>query len=440
MDPWPQIKEGWEALDKARLFQNGAAGPVVFAREIGDEPWWRREKSSLVCAFCLTPVVSVRAPVGRGVSRGALFRLAAGREHEGGCQLDPVEVVRTVARGSRGVAVIDGDELHLVLPADLDRIGATDPLLGAGAEDPGGRVGVDVSTVRPLLPPLINSAVVIARFLQKHGDDATVAARFKVRRPGEKRAVGWGEFCYGPAPGEHARLYARLADGSKPAHPVALYGRVAAVGRDRQDRPVLRLTDGHGFTVRIRSEHSSLLAPLAAGVFVLAVGAWKVWTPRKGRPEVQMFAEEHWQLAHWTYDPDTGRSSPPACPPPLSLAQRTLRQTRSPAARKPGPGRVTRLSPKAPRPTGPSATTAAPPAQLPSPPATPATSASPESAPLASPPSPVRPDAVLLPGPTPPAPTAPPLPLPPQPTAPPRPVASPRHRTRRSWWPFGRRR
>ncbi|MFD3557045.1 hypothetical protein ACFWWA_33825 [Streptomyces goshikiensis] len=45
--------------------------------------------------------------------------------------------------------------------------------------------------------------------------------------------------------------------------------------------------------MRVRSNHPSLLAPLFVGDFVLAVGTWKVWVPTRGRPELQMFAEEH---------------------------------------------------------------------------------------------------------------------------------------------------
>ncbi|WP_327349038.1 hypothetical protein [Streptomyces europaeiscabiei] len=416
-------------MEKARLYQQGTVGEKVFAHEIDDEPWWRRQKIPLICAFCMTPVVSQRTAVGRA-PRAALFRLARDRQHEDVCPLNPTEVLQKIAHGSQGVAVVEGDELHLVLPDDLGQIGSTTPVIDTGPAAPGERFGVDISTVRPLLPPLINSAVVIARFLQKHDYDADVVAQFKVRRPGGTQAVGWGEFCHGPASGDHARLYARLSGGPKPEHPVAVYGRVTAVEHDSQDRPVLRLADGRGFTVRIRSEHASLLNPLAAGSFVLAVGAWKVWTPRRGRPELQMFAEEHWQLAHWTYDAATGRRSPPACPPPLSLARRTLRQTR-----KPAPGRPVSLSPR-PRPSG-SPTPAAPPpsATPPAPPTTVVPEAAAAPAPPASPPGPVEPYAASA---EPAAPAHPPVP--PRPPAPPRPAAPPRGRSRRSWWPFGRQR
>ncbi|MFC9817177.1 hypothetical protein ACFVJM_34565 [Streptomyces virginiae] len=78
---------------------------------------------------------------------------------------------------------------------------------------------------------------------------------------------------------------------------------------------------------------SSVVTDLASSS---RVSSWKVWVSSSGRPELQMFAEEHWQLAQWTYDDATRRS----CPPPLSLAQRTLRQARTaptgPTPKRPG--------------------------------------------------------------------------------------------------------
>lgn len=419
-----------------RLYQHDTIGPGDFAREIDDEPWWRRQKTPLICAFCMTPVVSQRTTVGRH-PRGALFRLAKDRQHTDVCPLNPTEVLQKIARGSQGAAVIEGDELHLVLPDDMSQIGTT-LIADTGAAAPGDRFGVDISTVRPLLPPLINSGVVIARFLQKYDYDADVVAQFKVRRPGEAKAVGWGEFCHGPASSDHARLYARLTGGPKPRHPVAVYGRVTAVEHDSQDRPVLRLADGHGFAIRIRSEHASLLTPLTAGTFVLAVGTWKIWTPRRGRPELQMFAEEHWQLAHWTYDNATGRNGPPACPP-LSLAQRALRQARAAAASpKPVPGRATGPSPR-PRPSRLLAPAAPPPSvPPPAPPTTPVPPTAASSAQPPPPPLPALPDAVdsVQPAPAPPAHP----PLPPTPPSAPPPAAPPRrHRRWGRWWPFNHR-
>lgn len=80
-------------VDKARLYQHGTIGEKVFAYEIDAEPWWRRQKISLICAFCMTPVVSQRTAVGCA-PRGALFRLAADQQHEGVCPLNPTEVLR----------------------------------------------------------------------------------------------------------------------------------------------------------------------------------------------------------------------------------------------------------------------------------------------------------------------------------------------------------
>ncbi|WP_234340505.1 hypothetical protein VM636_30150 [Streptomyces sp. SCSIO 75703] len=61
-----------------------------------------------------------------------------------------------------------------------------------------------------------------------------MVAQFKVRRPGEKTAVSWGEFCHGPTPSDQTRLYTRLTRGPKPQHPVAVYGRIAEIRNDNQ--------------------------------------------------------------------------------------------------------------------------------------------------------------------------------------------------------------
>ncbi|WP_331749753.1 MULTISPECIES: hypothetical protein [unclassified Streptomyces] len=98
-------------MNKARLYQCGTIGEKVFAHEIDDEPWWRRQKIPLICAFCMAPVVSQRTSVGRA-PRGALFRLAMDQRHEDVCPLNPTEVLQKFAHGSQGVTVIEGDELH----------------------------------------------------------------------------------------------------------------------------------------------------------------------------------------------------------------------------------------------------------------------------------------------------------------------------------------
>ncbi|MFC9817183.1 hypothetical protein ACFVJM_34595 [Streptomyces virginiae] len=134
------------------------------------------------------------------------------------CPLNPDEVLKKIARGSQGVATMVDDELHLVLPDNLGQISAGPPAVDVDPAAPGNSFGVDIATVRPLLPPLINSVVVIARFLQEHGYDADVVAQFKVRRRGEKTAMSWGEFCYGPSvPGCALGLAGRLPPRAGPA-------------------------------------------------------------------------------------------------------------------------------------------------------------------------------------------------------------------------------
>lgn len=76
--------KGVKATNKARLFLNETIGREVYAHAIDDKPGWRQEKAPLICAFCMTPVVSQRTTVGRA-PRGALFRLAQDQKHEAIC-------------------------------------------------------------------------------------------------------------------------------------------------------------------------------------------------------------------------------------------------------------------------------------------------------------------------------------------------------------------
>jgi hypothetical protein len=62
-------------VEKARLYHDGTIGLKVLAHEIDTDPWWRRKKIPLICAFRMTPVVSQRTTVGRA-PRAAPFRLA----------------------------------------------------------------------------------------------------------------------------------------------------------------------------------------------------------------------------------------------------------------------------------------------------------------------------------------------------------------------------
>ncbi|MFD9100265.1 hypothetical protein ACFVZN_04235 [Streptomyces virginiae] len=65
-------------------------------------------------------------------------------------------------------------------------------------------------------------AALVGAVLGVHGYDADVVAQFKVRRRGEKTAMSWGEFCYGPSVPEVTRLRERIGGGAQPRHPVAV--------------------------------------------------------------------------------------------------------------------------------------------------------------------------------------------------------------------------
>jgi len=331
-------------------------GQPVYANEIDRQPPWRGE--DLVCweRDCAADVREVVGYTKRdGTPYPAYFRLKKNVEHGAGCPLNPVEVITSIAQGSEGLATVDEGVLRLTLPQDISQPGPQSPGLGVGLA--GGEV-VDrrITTVPPLLPPLINSAVKIVRFLAAHDFDGTVVNRFKVLPYGAKRPVLWEKFCYGPTYTSYSGLYTLVRTGKRPTHPVAVYGTVQHVRKDRSQRPyaVIATADPTGlmrFEVVLRSGHSSLIDPLTEGTHVLAVGDWDVWAD--GRvPQLRLFAEGHWQIAYWASDNVTGDVSEPSCPPAVPGRRATVRPKRPS-----GSGARTGLSSKAVarRPVSPSA-------------------------------------------------------------------------------------
>jgi hypothetical protein len=179
-------------VHKARIERTGQA---VFAYEIDRQPPWRGE--DLVCweLDCGSPVREVGGYTKRdGTPYKAYFRLKTNVEHQAGCPLNPVEVITSIAQGSEGLATVDKGVLRLTLPQDLAGPGVERP--GLDGTTPDGEV-VDrrIKTVLPLLPPLVNSAVKIVRFLVAHDFDDKVVNRFKVLPYGRKRPIAWPEFC-----------------------------------------------------------------------------------------------------------------------------------------------------------------------------------------------------------------------------------------------------
>ncbi|MFL4909472.1 hypothetical protein ACJ6WF_41400 [Streptomyces sp. MMS24-I2-30] len=312
-------------------------GHPVYADEIDGQPSWRGE--DLVCweRGCDSAVRAIGGYTKRdGTPYSAHFRLSANGEHGDGCPLNPVAVITAIAQGSEGFATVDQGVLRLTLPQDLSAPAVHDPGLD-GAPVDGDVVGRRITTVPPLLPPLINSAAKIVRFLIAHDFDAAIVNRFRVLPYGATKPVLWEKFCYGPTYSSYSALYTLVRVGKRPS-PVAVYGTVQHVRRDRNGRPyaVIATADPTGvlrFEVVLRSAFPSLLAPLREGVHVLAVGAWDVWA--EGRtPQLRLFAGEHWQIAYWTSDEATGEVSEPACPAALTASQRA---TARPAGRPPAP-------------------------------------------------------------------------------------------------------
>ncbi|MFB8000145.1 hypothetical protein ACFC4G_46180 [Streptomyces sp. NPDC056002] len=278
-----------------------------------------------------------------GASYRAHFALNPNTRHTATCPFNPVEVITSIAQGVQGLAHVDDGVLKLTLPGDLKDVAPvpdeTKPLL-----PPQDVTAQQINTVPPPLPPLLNCAAKIARFLQLNAFDDKVVAKFKVQPYGRKTTIPWGRFCYGPTTDAYAELAARLdpqrPEKTAPSHPIAVYGTVQRVRRDDSGQPFVYLADhgdldGKEFEVVLRSLHPTLIKPLTLGTHVLAVGTWKVFD--RGRvPQLMLFADEAWQIAYWHSDEDTGTATQPTSPPALTAHRRaTERPARTHSTRTP---------------------------------------------------------------------------------------------------------
>ncbi|MER7469030.1 hypothetical protein [Streptomyces sp. NPDC097981] len=276
-------------------------------------PGHKPPKGTLYCAYCLADVDAVS-----GYKNVAgYFRLVPGSEHEPACDLNPTEVINSIARGSHGLGHVDDGILRLELPQNL--AGAADPAEPAGPGQDGAMRTRNTTTIAPLLPPAITSAAKIARFLQLHDFDSDIVKKFSIQPHGHG-PVPWKQFCYGPDEASLAALY-KLQASKKATHPLAIHATVQAVRKDAQDRPYVTLAvnvpTGQGrFHVVLRSAHEGLIKPLTPGTHVLALGNWSIFTGGY-TPHLRLFADAHWQIAYWHDTEASGRPTSPACPPPV---------------------------------------------------------------------------------------------------------------------------
>ncbi|GAA0454109.1 hypothetical protein [Streptomyces olivaceiscleroticus] len=277
----------------------------------------------LRCFFCTRPVVanpgSHRQP--------PYMRLKEGRRHDPDCELDPTRVIHAIARGSHRLASVQPDgTLRLVMP-DETTVGRTADKETDDAKDSDGeRAALDIHTRRPWLPPALNNAVKVARFLRQCDFDDQLARRFTLAYQGS--TIRWARFCYGPDAGSYATLLDRVRKTGPLKHPVAVHGVVARRGVSSSGKPFVELeSTGLDGTVKLRSDHDVLLRDLEPGMHVLAVGTnWGTW-----KSELRLWVEAHWNLAYWTWNAETEEAGTPSCPSALPPEKR-----RTAAARHPG--------------------------------------------------------------------------------------------------------
>ncbi|WP_435060498.1 hypothetical protein [Streptomyces sp. bgisy060] len=401
-------------MHRARIKDNGQQ---IFASQIGDQPAWYTAKHSLTCSTCSAGVHGKGTYVKRnGSSYRAHFALNPRAAHETTCPFNPTEFIASIARDAQDLAHVEDGVLKLALPGDVQDL--TPPEQTDPDGPPHAVTGQQIDTAPPPLPPLLNCAAKIARFLQLNAFDNNAVQRFRVQPQGYKTTIPWGRFCYGPTAAAYGELAQRLDPTTTkraPSYPVAVYGTVQRVRHDRKGRPFVFLADhtdldGREFEVVLRSMHPTLIEPLTIGTHVLAVGEWSTFTGSKV-PQLRLFAEQAWQIAYWHTDETTGSTTQPTSPPALTARQRATHAPSKQAPRPTKPGQ----RPTAPRPTP------APPPVAPTPLAPPAEAPdTPQRAP--QPPAPL-PDTPPAAPPTPPAPAAGPPPQ--QPAHPPRPTSPP---------------
>ncbi|MEU8545250.1 hypothetical protein AB0C52_35505 [Streptomyces sp. NPDC048717] len=332
------------------------SGREVFAVQIGDQPAWYTAKHPLICSTCSASVHGKGTYVKRtGSSHRAHFALNPRADHETSCPFNPVEFITSIARGAQELAHVEDGVLKLTLPGDVEDLA---PPEQKGLEGlPHAVTGQQIDTVAPPLPPLLNCAAKIARFLQLNAFDNKTVEKFRVQPHGSKTTIPWGRFCYGPTAAAYGELVQRLDPTTTkraPFHPVAVYGTVQRVRHDRKGRPFVFLADhtdldGREFEVVLRSMHHTLIEPLTVGTHVLAVGEWSTFTGARV-PQLRLFAEEAWQIAYWHTDEDTGSATQPMSPPALTPHQRAVeRPVHSPSKQTPRSTKTGRRS-TAPRP------------------------------------------------------------------------------------------
>lgn len=419
------------------------SGQRVSAVEIDGKPAWYTGKQPLICSMCAAGVHGKGTYVKRsGASYRSHFALNPKTSHEETCPFNPVEFITSIAQGAKNLAHVEDGVLKLTLPGDVEDLAP--PEQADPGSPPYSVTAQKIDTVAPPLPPLLNCAAKIARFLQLNAFDDKAVNRFRVRPHGHRTTIPWGRFCYGPTAAAYGDLVQRLdpnSPGRAPSHPVAVYGTVQRIHHDRKGRPFVFLADhtdldGLEFEVVLRSMHRTLIEPLTIGTHVLAVGAWGTFTD--GRvPQLRLFAQEAWQIAYWHTDENTGSATQPVSPPALTAHQRaTERPARQVPSKRTPRSMEAGQRPAAPtRPTTPSAPMPQAPPLAPTPPAE-APGIPQQPAPFTdATPTPTLPDAGSPA--EPPAPPPPPA-HPPLPVSPP-PVPSRRRRRGLPGW-LGRRR
>ncbi|WP_424892295.1 hypothetical protein [Streptomyces sp. XH2] len=245
------------------------------------------------------------------------FRL---EDHKPDCRFDLQQRGAALVAGSQGTVVRREGQWRLKCPP----LGRSGP--GGSAKRPAAPARPSTNTrgtgPRPTSKrsgPAIASARRIVQLLQDFGDDPGAVAQFAAVAPNGQRDIPWDSFCYSRT-SVHTLAQA-LIDGTAPAIPFAVWGPASmadAVAGKSGESYVVQYAARHPVTVdgkrlqlrvALRSTDRDWIAAGTRSGNFLGYGYWRTFPAdlararNRGWIELQLWADEPWQVERWDIDP-----------------------------------------------------------------------------------------------------------------------------------------
>lgn len=286
----------------------------------------------LRCGGCEAPVSVRSANADDPDSRSSHFFTMPGRKHKDTCDFDLPRRGKALVDASAGTIVRRDGQWRLKCPP-VDRPGTRGGAKGGSTPPrPPRSTGGGKTTVSMLRGPAIASARRIVQLLSSFKNDPETVAQFAAVAPSGRRNIPWDEFCVGPATAH--QLAQKLLDGTDGQIPHAVWGP-ARTARQRGDSHVVMYTARHPILIEGRRVKVKVAvrckigewigADTSSGMF-LGYGYfdlfpkgddWVHKAAERGWIELQLWANEPWQVERWDTDGTAARRpKSPARPAP----------------------------------------------------------------------------------------------------------------------------